>query len=383
MFRLVDLRRAHHARKPCVQKRHIGVFLERFYGATAELSGNLSTMAPKVTGNAPEVTRVLVGADENGMGPLLGPLVVTAVTAVVNDAGAKVVGKPGRAFSRTIGDSKGLVAFGASELGEAWARALIQRELGKSFNTPAEVLQQIFLDSIETLSSPCPSHHRAMCWNETGEEFTADESLVQKCIRDLARLEKKGISIRFARSVVACNQRLNEAAARGVSRFDVDLHSMERLILDARERSGADVFATCGKVGGLGYYSEKFGPLSGYLHVILGEARAKSEYRFPGVGEIAFVQDADEKHLLVGLASLVGKWVRDAMMLRIVRHFRARNEELPLASGYHDPVTARFIEATKIIRKKENVSPKCFLRENAAPKTKAATATSSEPLLES
>ena len=321
--------------------------------------------------------RILIGADENGMGPILGPLVVTAVTAEVSAEGARTVAKPGRRFEKSIGDSKGLVSFGDGALGEAWARALYRRETKQSVPSPDALLHSLFLDSKEFLREPCPSHHQDMCWNDSSERFTSDDALVAACEKDLAKLEVKGISIRFARTIVVCNQRLNQHAAKGVSRFDVDLHAMERLVLHARKETNDLVRATCGKVGGFGYYGEKFGPLSGYLHAVVHEDRARSEYSFPGVGEIAFVRDADEKDLLVGLASLVGKWVRDTLMLRIVRHFRQHNEDLPFASGYHDPVTARFIQATKLVRKREKVDAKCFLRENAAPKAKRAATTSS------
>jgi ribonuclease HII len=155
---------------------------------------------------------------------------------------------------------------------------------------------------------------------------------------------------------------LNEAAARGESRFDVDLHTMERLALDARDRAACDIEATCGKVGGYDRYSDAFGPLGGRLHAVVVEGRARSEYAFPGFGRIAFVRDADAKHALVAMASLVGKWVRDLMMRRIVRYHRDGDPELPLASGYHDPVTARFVDATALARKRRKLPDDCFER---------------------
>jgi hypothetical protein len=59
-----------------------------------------------------------VGIDENGMGPRLGPLIVTAVLATVDDAGAKLVSsRPRGAVAKRIGDSKKLVTFDDSALG--------------------------------------------------------------------------------------------------------------------------------------------------------------------------------------------------------------------------------------------------------------------------
>ena len=63
-----------------------------------------------------------------------------------------------------------------------------------------------------------------------------------------------------------------------------------------------------------------------------------------------------------GLASLVGKWARDLLMGRIVRHHRSFDAELPVASGYHDPVTSRFIKATALARKNRGLPDDCFER---------------------
>jgi ribonuclease HII len=305
-----------------------------------------------------------LGVDENGMGPRLGPMVVTSVLAHVDDAvGAKLVTSRARgSIAARVGDSKKLVAFEDSALGEAWARALARRA-GIRVETPDELLRTVLLDDDDALRSPCPSHHVGMCWGSEGEAFGADEELVVACERDLAKLDAKGVHFRRARTAVVCTKRLNEAAARGVSRFALDLHTMERLVLTAaRVDAGAEVHALCGKVGGYDFYGPQFGPLAGYLHTAVLESRARSEYHVPTVGRLAFVRDADDTHMIVGLASLVGKWVRDHLMRRIIRFHRAHVPDAPDASGYHDPVTARFIDATGHVRKRLRVADECFER---------------------
>ena len=165
--------------------------------------------------------------------------------------------------------------------------------------------------------------------------------------------------------MVTCTLALNEALGRGQSRFAVDLHAMERLVLHHREEAGAELVAVCGKVGGLRKYVPAFGPLSGRLCSVLSEERERSAYHFPGLGELHFAMDADGNDLLVGIASLVGKYLREALMAKIVSHYRASDPELPDASGYHDPVTARFVEATRLVREKRRVPSGCFERAQA------------------
>jgi ribonuclease HII len=315
-----------------------------------------------------------VGIDENGMGPRLGPLVVTAVVAraLPEKDGAKIAtSKPRGALAKRIGDSKKLLGPGDTTLGEAWARAIVTRTNERSNATlttgpltPTDLISTVALDSEATLRSPCPSHHADLCWGSEGEMFAATDETVASCRRDLDRLEARGLDILGVRVGVVCVRRLNEAVEAGLSRFDVDLHTMERLTLAARDSVGADVYALCGKVGGFDFYGERFGPLNGRLHTMLCEGRARSEYAFPGVGRLAFLRDADESHLIVSLASLVGKWVRDHLMHRIVRWHRSHVPDVPEASGYHDPVSARFIKTTALVRKQLRVDERCFERNS-------------------
>ena len=326
--------------------------------------------------------RYLVGIDENGLGPRLGPLIVTSVLARTTEAGARVAGSrpKGRVRAR-LGDSKALVSYGDSALGEAWARALLARRGAEAPRSIDDLVFSLALDGRAHLRARCPEAHEDQCWGTHGEAggFAAEESLVRQLGRDLARLAKDGIEIVGARVVIACAKALNAETARGLSRFEVDLHAMERLVLDARERAGEEVLATCGKVGGFDRYPEHFGPLGGRLHVTLDEGRAQSTYRIPDVGTISFVRDADASNLLVCLASLVGKWVRDVLMNRIVHYHRAHDPDLPDASGYHDPVTTRFIALSALTRKRRALPDECFERTSLQSKKAAdeAAATSS------
>jgi ribonuclease HII len=313
---------------------------------------------------------VRIGIDENGLGPRLGPLVVTAVVAVTTgDGDARAESRPKGALRKRLDDSKKLVAYRDNALGEAWARAIARRMGHAELASPEAVVRVLSLDAAEVLEAPCPGAHAAQCWSAEGEVFGCDDKLLARVELDLARLEDAGVNVTRAACVVTCTRRLNEGVGRGLTRFDMDLHAMERLTLEARERAGRDVVATCGKVGGFDRYSTAFGPLGGRLHAIAEEGRARSTYVMPGLGSIAFVRDADAKHLLVCMASLVGKWVRDVLMGRIVRYHRADNPELPDASGYHDPVTSRFIHATRLSRRDRGLPDDCFERKALYPAT--------------
>lgn len=306
-----------------------------------------------------------IGADENGLGPRLGPMLTTAVLARVDDRGHATVQRKARGtMGKRLGDSKALVAHGDVALAEAWARVLVERTTQTRPKTVGDLVSALSLEDHAGLRSRCPSHVEAQCWGEKGEAFTADDKLMSLVNKDVDKLAATGVEIQGVRSAIVCTKHLNEHVDGGRSRFTVDLHAMERLVLDFRDRVGEDVLAVLGKVGGFTQYEPAFGPLGGRLCMVLEEKKKRSTYRFPGVGELSFVMDADDSDRLVSLASLVGKYLREALMARIVRHYREHEPELPDASGYHDPVTTRFVDGTRLVRKKRKVPDDCFERRS-------------------
>lgn len=328
---------------------------------------------------------VHVGVDENGLGPVLGPMLVTGVAL-------RTRGPRPSSLGSLVGDSKALVSHADFALGEAWARALLGA-LGGEPSSPAEVVARTSIDDAEVLRAPCPAperpidagHPAALCWPpaEADERFVADEALVERCRGVVRGWSAEGrVGGRFARraplelvgvrAAIVCPSRLDDAARAGRHKFLVDLHEMERLslALHARGRRGDDepIEAVCGKVGGMDYYSPNFGPLSSRLCAIESEGGLVSSYRFPGLGRFSWLRDADAADPLVGLASIVGKYLRELTMARVVRYLRAAEPDpeaaaaLPAASGYRDPTTKRFILATASTRAARGIPDRCFLR---------------------
>lgn len=300
-----------------------------------------------------------IGIDENGLGPRLGPLVVTAVLASVNDDASRRIDEEPQAFlHERLGDSKKLVSHTHTALGEAWARVLGP----KNATTPWQLLEAMSLQSRRELQAPCPEKALAQCWAEGGH-LSESDSLIEKVRHDLKKLDQAGVQVMGARCSITCVHRMNQARQASIGRLDLDLRSMESLIVAARESVNEEVVARCGKVGGLMRYLGKFALLSSYPAVILGESGSESAYRLAGLGRVHFLRDAEDRDPLIALASLVGKWVREVLMGQIVQFYRQSDEGLPNASGYNDPVTDRFVRDSLVLRQELGIADTCFLRE--------------------
>jgi ribonuclease HII len=303
-----------------------------------------------------------IGTDENGLGARLGPLIVTGVLARVDEAGVRALGRrlPKR-MRKDLDDSKRLISHSDVALGEAWTRALVAPDA----STPTELFQRLSLEGEPKLQEPCPRHVAHQCWSPAGEVFVAERAVVERMLGHAEQLRARGIDLLSVRSSVVCTRRLNDARERGGNRFVSDLHAMEQLVLSFRREVDSDVHAVCGKVGGMSDYSRFFGPLAGWLHAVLEQGRARSAYRFPGLGELHFVRDADASDPLVMLASLVGKYVRELLMARVARFYLEGDDQSPWPSGYNDPVTDRFVAETALVRSKRRVPSTCFERVGA------------------
>ena len=118
--------------------------------------------------------RFRIGADENGLGPRLGPMIVTAVLAEVTAEGHATASRKARGkLGERLGDSKALVSHGDVALGEAWTRALVERgcgrpEIGRTPTTVDDLVHAVSADARDVLRNLCPEGGEAHCWS--GEE---------------------------------------------------------------------------------------------------------------------------------------------------------------------------------------------------------------------
>lgn len=318
-----------------------------------------------------------IGVDENGLGSRLGPLLTSAVLAEVSDAGLPRLTRRARGqLGKDLDDSKRLLKHGSIALGEAWARAVVERLSPTPPTCPDDLVRCLALESPAALRAPCPKSVERQCWGVEHEVFVAPNALVVRVRKHLEKLERDGIRVIGAKSSIVCTQQLNVAKARGVNRFVRNLHAMEQLVLTLHEAALAssgdpktEIAAVCGKVGGIADYSRFFGPLSGHLHAVLESKRSHSAYRFPQLGELHFVQDADAKHRLVMLASMLGKYLRELLMARITQFYMGQaspDAALQECSGYSDPVTGQFVLNTQALRQKLGVPSICFERVGAS-----------------
>jgi ribonuclease HII len=307
----------------------------------------------------------IVGVDENGLGPLLGPLVTTAVTLEVPRYVKKRLAGAGRELG--IDDSKNTAGFGQMKVAEGLTLALIEALCAQACDDVDSLFAALLLDPRAALLSPCPEAARPQCWSSAVALpcFGGD---VQEGREMLGALLGRGVRVVRARSAVACTGVLNARLDRGQSRVEVDLELMERLVLDARQSGQEELLAICGMVGGIRNYIAKMRHLQLHGSVTPRKAaRGTLAFDVATLGQVAFEIDADANHMPVALASMVGKYVRELWMARQNRFYQGHDASLEDVSGYHDPVTQRFVVSSRALRVRLGVHDDCFMRRAAKP----------------
>ncbi len=326
---------------------------------------------------------LIMGIDENGMGPRLGPLVATGVVLEVSQYRAAPLRRRGAALG--LGDSKDTSGFGRMTRAEDLALAVMEHLNARSASEHApstldmdEVSRRLLLS--RGFAAPCPDASTARQCFDRPLTVPAFEGDIARGRTLLAKLQGRALKLRWARSAVACVGRLNREHDEGRNKVVTDLTMFEELMLAARHDLGEDLVVICGMVGGIRKYPTYFRRLRD-VHPLDGDPgkshpakshpaksnpgksnRGKISYAARGFSHISFEIKADNKHLPVGLASMIGKYVRELFVERQLRFYRHHQPDLPRASGYHDPVTRRFIEQSAPLRRKLSIAPNCFER---------------------
>ena len=304
---------------------------------------------------------LVMGVDENGLGPRLGPLVATSV--VLEAPGYRRAALCDRGLDLGLTDSKEAGGFGRMAFIESVALALLGRDGRGLASSADDLVDRLSPTSRTELRACCPNDETAaQCWavDLPLPAFGGDPAYGAALLRKLVGRSK--LEIIDVQSRLACAGILNARQAAGQNKLAIDLELFEELITSVHELRGRSLLVICGMIGGIRDYSSRLRRFDRDRVESLPGRRGQRRYAVEGLGEIRFEVDADARHLPVALASIVGKYLREICMLRIGEFYRRAVPGLRLASGYHDPVTSRFIEETQPSRRQLGIVSDCFRR---------------------
>lgn len=308
------------------------------------------------------VGMLVMGVDENGLGPRLGPLVATSVVLQASRYARPALRDRGLSLGLT--DSKETGGFGRMGFTESVALALVERGGAGLATSADDLLDRLAPQSRRRLRACCPDDpSAAQCWGVDfalplfGGDLSYGAGLLDQLVG------RSALRIVDVQSRVACAGLLNTKLSEGRNKLAVDLELFEDLIASAHSRHGSPLLVICGMVGGIRDYATRFSRFDRDRVEALANRRGQRRYAVDGLGELRFEVDADAQHLPVALASIVGKYLREICMRRIGEFYRQDLPALKLSSGYHDPVTTRFIEATEASRRRLGIATDCFRRQ--------------------
>ena len=300
---------------------------------------------------------VLVGIDEAGFGPLLGPLVVSSSTFSLpnnllktdlwqilrNSVGNRRKRLAGRML---ITDSKKAYsrAAGIKHLERTVLGTL--KCLGKEPGTLVELIELLCPECIERLSA-YPWYQEA--GNHCLLADAGDREIASTVLAD--DMASNGIELLDMKSCCVDVGYYNKMVASVKSTANVLFSATSRLIKSAFDNfEGDDLQIIVDRQGGRIHYRRHLQRMFDHTEMkILRESPADSSYEMRSGGKsmrLHFVVGADERFLPVSLASMVSKYLRELLVYNMNRYFIGFRSDLRPTAGYWKD-GLRFIEDVK------------------------------------
>jgi ribonuclease HII len=300
----------------------------------------------------------VVGIDEAGYGPNLGPFVMSAVACRTPDdlAGADLWHHLRPAVRRGCDPDDGRVVIDDSKVVYSTTRGLAGLERGV-LGTLRGALGDAG-DVSGLLASVCRDGRgawRAEAWFAgTGllPSLVPSAELAEQARRFDEACAAAGVSGWVARSVVVCPAHFNGLLDAHGSKGAVLAHALARLLRCAGDfTTGPDSVAFfIDKHGGRNAYAAQLqDALTEGAVVAAEEGMARSVYRVLGVGRevrLTFQPRADAAHFCVALASMASKYVRELLMRDFNAFWQKQVPGLKATAGYPRDA-ARFLEAIR------------------------------------
>jgi hypothetical protein len=312
----------------------------------------------------------IIGIDEAGYGPNLGPFVMTAVACRVDRGTADIdiwdllcscVRRAGRPD-----DGRLLVAD--SKVVYAGARGLAGLECGALatvWHPPAASLAAL-------VEHACPADHgdlRSEIWYRGAQALPGQaqpEEVAERAARFAAACAASGVTDWRAGSVVVCPPRFNALVDAAGSKGAVLGHSLGRLLRSALDLPGEDALAfVVDKHGGRNTYAAFIQhSLSGGAVVVRQEGMARSAYEVVGRGReirLTFQPRAESACFCVALASMASKYLRELFMLEFNAFWQQHIPGLKATAGYPTDA-ARFLQDVRPAARKLGIDEAALWR---------------------
>jgi hypothetical protein len=288
----------------------------------------------------------VVGIDEAGYGPTLGPLVLGAsVWEVGSEAAASDLWEPLSdcvTQRGTRGDWRLIIADSKKAFDRARGVGTLERSVralaataGLPTDTLAALLRALGADAHVT-ASPLPWYQALATALPLAPHFAASPELLQR-LRGLQ--DAAGVRCRALHAEVVPEDRFNTRVAQTRNKASVLLEPVLRLIERATRGVGGDCRVHVDRLGGRRRYDDVLRAAfpERRLHV-LREEPEHSAYALtdgPSTWQLSFEVAADSRHLPVALASMVAKYLREALMAAFNAFWSRDLPTLQPTAGYY------------------------------------------------
>jgi ribonuclease HII len=300
---------------------------------------------------------ILVGIDEAGFGPILGPLVVSSSTFslphhLLNSNLWQVLKKSAANKRRHLA-GRLLIADSKKAHNKSLGIKHLQRTvlaclkcLGKEPNTLNELLKVLCPDCIGRLSE-YPWYKQTT--SHTISANAADEAITSTVLAD--DLSDNGIKLLELRSCCLDVAYYNKMVSNVKNKASVLFTATSQLIKAAYDNfAGDDLQIMIDRQGGRVRYRKMLQLMFPDMELkIIKESQNNSSYELQANGKFVrlhFVVGADDRYLPVSLASMVSKYLRELLVYNINGYFAGFGADLRPTAGYWKD-GLRFIQEIK------------------------------------